>query len=118
MKRLETLGFAFSPQAKFSGEQFALGFAIAPVPTMTIEIRPEWDPTLVRLERGDAGYDRVWMTLGPKADSNWSQTIASEANTILRALPPSVRELRIETRDGLSAETREWVRGSPRRSRI
>lgn len=113
-KRLATLGFAFSPHGGFTTQWLVPGLTLAPVPTLTLTLRPEWHTTTVRVERGTEKYERVAIELGPTSKSNWSEALASEVIEVLRILPPTIRELRIAMRKNFEAPSRERVRAAAR----
>jgi uncharacterized protein (TIGR02996 family) len=115
VKRLATLGFVIGTHGGFSLLPFARALREAPVATIHFTLRPDYHSTIARFDRGDAGYERLAMEIGPSSLTNWSETIASEAIQFLQAAPPSLREVRIATRRHFEAPARERVEEAARR---
>jgi hypothetical protein len=102
--RLDKLGFVFGNtrgERRPPLQAFATALREARVPALHFEIGPDYHTTLVDLERGATGYERVAITVGPSVQStrgNWSAQLINEAISILDALSPTLREVRITTR--------------------
>lgn len=103
VRRLDALGFVFEARAQSASDRaplrwFADALRDAPVPRLEFELDPELHPARLVLDRGERGYERVALEVGPTMRGNWSATVVDEAIRLLDALPPTVRELRITTR--------------------
>jgi uncharacterized protein (TIGR02996 family) len=99
LERLDELGFVFdSRNERRPLRWFEAALNAAPVPTLAFQLGPEFHPTVLRLERGARGYERLWMRVGPTARGNWSETLVGEAIGVLDVMPPTLREVKIETR--------------------
>lgn len=98
-RRLNVLGFVYDTRSERAPLRwFTEALIAAPVPTLRFTLNPNFHPTTIELERGERGYHRVAIELGPTSRDNWSGVLVGEAIAILDILPATVRELRIKTR--------------------
>jgi uncharacterized protein (TIGR02996 family) len=101
-KRLATLGFVYNTRNERRPplQPFATALREAAIPALHFEIGPDYHTTIVDLERGARGYERVAITVGPTTRSTWSEQLVNEAIGILDALAVTgtLREARITTR--------------------
>ncbi|HEU0033371.1 MAG TPA: TIGR02996 domain-containing protein [Kofleriaceae bacterium] len=100
-RRLATLGFAYEADHERAPLRwFDSALREAPVPTLVFELSPTTSSgTMLRLDRGDRGYERVELEVGPTTAKNrWSEWLVDQAIGLLDVLPASVRELRITAR--------------------
>jgi len=98
IRRLQVLGFAFESRGESRPlEPFASALRDAPVPRLRFELG-SFHTTHLELERGDHGYRRLTMAVGPTSTRGWSAQLVDEAIAILDAMPGSLREVEITTR--------------------
>ncbi len=123
IRRLDTVGFVFDHRSRGAPRrdvlvELAPALLAAPVPRLIFELGPDYNTTLLTLNRGDAGYRDATMTVGPTKSRGTSQLLVDEAIGILDSLPKSLRELRITTRRNTEPQQVARLRAAAEQMRL